>query len=376
MTQPSIPMNDLSRSVLEDRAAISTALERVVDSGWFIHGREHEAFESEFATFVGSTHCIGVANGTDAIEVALRTLGVKSGDKVCTIANAGFYSSTACLAIDAIPVYVDVDPSTLTMSPDALRHALKIAPRAVIATHLYGGLGKIEEISTICREAGVPLIEDCAQATGAIAASGARAGSIGDLGCFSFYPTKNLGAIGDGGAVVTSSDALADRCRQVRQYGWSTRYAVAEVGVNSRLDDLQAAVLRHRLTRLDERNQRRREIAATYQRALADAGCAERLVFTNDPSHVAHLAVVVTDRRDVLRSALETQGVSCDVHYPISDDLQELWELPRRFLVSGNLEATHHACESVLSIPCFPEMTDSEVALVGVALTNAVRSAE
>ena len=376
MTQPTIPMNDLSRAVREDRVAIATALERVVDSGWFIHGGEHAAFESEFATFVGSTHCMAVGNGTDALEVALRTVGVRSGDKVCTIANAGFYSSTACLAIDAIPVYVDIDPITLTMSPDALRRALRVAPKAVIATHLYGGLGAIEEIATICREADVPLIEDCAQATGAITPSGLRAGAIGDVGCFSFYPTKNLGGIGDGGAIVTASDALADRCRKVRQYGWSTRYAVSEVGVNSRLDDLQAAVLRYRLTLLDGRNQRRREIAATYSRVLGDAQCDERLVFQDDASHVAHLAVVHTTRREALRTSLLAEGVSCDVHYPISDDLQELWQLPHRFLVSGDLAMTHAACETVLSIPCFPEMTDDEVARVATALATAVRSAE
>jgi aminotransferase EvaB len=366
-----MPMNDLNRAIHEDRQALDRAIASVLDSGWLIHGKHHAAFEQEFASYLRVKECIGVANGTDALTVALAVLGVQAGDRVITVANAGFYASTACTSLGATPHYVDIDPDTLTMSPRALQEALEHNPAAVVVTHLYGGLAHISQIAALCRDAGVPLIEDCAQATGSVTGDGRRAGTIGDVGCFSFYPTKNLAAIGDGGAIVTNSPQLADNCKMTRQYGWSLRYTVQQEGMNSRLDELQAAVLRYRLTRLDERNQRRRAIASTYAEALSTNTVA-RIIFQNSPAHVAHLAVIRTPYRDALREHLSYSGVPSDVHYPIPDDAQPIWKSLPRNHPPEHLTETHAACSEVLSVPCFPEMTPKEIETVADALRTFI----
>ena len=360
-------MNDLGRLIREDRSSIDRAIGSVLDSGWLIHGTQHQTFEVEFAAYNGSSSCVGVANGTDALIVALGAIGVGPQDIVIMVANAGFYAATACCARGATPHFVDVRQDTLTMDPAALQDALeRTTPKAVIVTHLYGGLADIEEITALCREANVPLIEDCAQATGARTSSGRMAGTFGDLGCFSFYPTKNLAAIGDGGAIVTDSSELAEHCRRIRQYGWSERYTVTRAGVNSRLDEIQAAVLRHRLPRLDERNTRRRAIAASYAAALSKH--ESQLVFWDDASHVAHMTVVRTAFRNDLRAHLETCGISSDIHYPIADDLQEIWQHEKRMRIADDLVETYAAITEIVSIPGFPEMTDEEVNRVVSAL--------
>jgi aminotransferase EvaB len=366
-TLPKIPMNDLGRLIREDRPAIDRAIESVLDSGWLIHGTQHQMFEDEFATYNGSSSCVGVANGTDALTIALGATGVGPQDTVIMVANAGFYAATACCARGATPHFVDVRRDTLNMDPAALRAALeRTTPKAVIATHLYGGLADIEEIAALCRRANVMLIEDCAQAAGARTSSGRMAGTFGDLGCFSFYPTKNLAAIGDGGAIVTDSPELAEHCRRIRQYGWSERYTVTRAGVNSRLDEIQAAVLRHRLPRLDERNTRRRAIAASYAAALSKH--ESKLVFWDDASHVAHMTVVRTAFRNDLRAHLETCGISSDIHYPIADDIQEIWQHEKRMRIADDLVETYAAITEIVSIPGFPEMTDEEVNRVASAL--------
>lgn len=366
-TLPTIPMNDLGRLIREDRSSIDRAIGSVLDSGWLIHGTQHQAFEDEFAAYNGSSSCVGVANGTDALIIALGAIGVGPQDTVIMVANAGFYAATACCARGATPHFVDVRRNTLNMDPAALRAALeRTTPKAVIVTHLYGGLAEIEEIAAICRETNVALIEDCAQATGARTPSGRMAGTFGDLGCFSFYPTKNLAAIGDGGAIVTDSLELAEHCRRIRQYGWSERYTVTRSGVNSRLDEIQAAVLRDRLPRLDERNTRRRGIAAAYTEALSKH--ESQLVFWDDASNVAHLTVVRTAFRDDLRAHLGTCGISSDVHYPIADDRQEIWRREGRTRIADDLVETHAAIAEIVSVPGFPEMTDEEVVRVASAL--------
>ena len=368
-TLPTVPMNDLGRLIREDRPAIDRAIGSVLDSGWLIHGTQHQMFEDEFAAYNGSSSCIGVANGTDALIIALGAIGVGPQDTVIMVANAGFYAATACCARGATPHFVDVRRNTLNMDPAALRAALeRTTPKAVIVTHLYGGLANIEEIAALCRESNVALIEDCAQATGARTPSGRMAGTFGDLGCFSFYPTKNLAAIGDGGAIVTDSPELAESCRRMRQYGWSERYTVTRSGVNSRLDEIQAAVLRDRLPRLDERNTRRRAIAAAYAEALTKH--ESQLVFWDDASNVAHLTVVRTAFRDELRSHLDTYGISSDIHYPIADDLQEIWQHEGRMRIADDLVETYSAIAEIVSVPGFPEMTDEEVVRVASALSE------
>lgn len=355
-------MSSDSRIALFSAAAVNRgidlqgALSRVLASNSFILGQEVARFEAEFASHVGSAHCISVANGTDALELALRAVGVQPGQSVICVANAGFYSSTAIHLVGATPRYVDVDPSTLTMAPQALDRAIGQRPAAVIATHLYGQLADIESLARICRDRGVPLIEDCAQAHGALR-GGRRAGSFADIGCFSFYPTKNLGAIGDGGAVVTQDDRLAAAVRALRQYGWSEKYQVARLGGrNSRLDELQAAVLRAKLPHLDRQNEQRRVIARRYDDAFR--GTALRLPPSLGEDFVAHLYVVRSARRQALRDHLLERGVATDVHYPIADTLQPAWQGAR---AAEPLPVTQEACASVLSLPCYPGLAEAQV---------------
>ncbi|MRR13653.1 DegT/DnrJ/EryC1/StrS family aminotransferase, partial [bacterium] len=259
-----VPFNDPARQVRDLRHELGQALDSVVDSGWFIHGRSHQSFEAAFAEYCGVAACVGVANGTDALEIALRAVGCGPGTEVVTVANAGGYTTTACLAAGATPVFADVDAETLEMSPRALEQVLSPSTKAVVITHLYGQMAEVEALSALARSRGIAVIEDCAQAHGAVRGD-KKAGSFGDLACFSFYPTKNLGALGDGGAIVTDNRELAERCTMLRQYGWAGKYdARIAGGRNSRLDEMQAAVLLVKLPHLDGWNERRRAIAAHY----------------------------------------------------------------------------------------------------------------
>src|SRR3954453_17541427 len=257
-----VPLNDLVRQNLLIHDELVGSARRVIERGWYVLGSEGADFEKAFAAYCDVPHAIGVANGTDAIELALRAVGVGEGDRVATVANAGFYASTSIHAIGARPRYVDVLAKTQSMNVDSLQRLLSQNPvRAVIATHLYGRLADVEAIAAICKPLGIPVIEDCAQAHGATR-NGKAAGSFGDAGCFSFYPTKNLGALGDGGAVTTTNAAIAGRVRQLRQYGWDKKYQVNRAGGrNSRLDELQAALLLAKLPHLDRWNEDRRAIA-------------------------------------------------------------------------------------------------------------------
>jgi dTDP-3-amino-2,3,6-trideoxy-4-keto-D-glucose/dTDP-3-amino-3,4,6-trideoxy-alpha-D-glucose/dTDP-2,6-dideoxy-D-kanosamine transaminase len=340
-----------------------TPLKNVLDSHWYILGNEVKSFEAEFASYVGVNHCISVANGSEALELALRGLGVEQGSRVVAIANAGFYSSTAIHAIGAEPVYVDVDVDTLTMCPKALSSVLDSKPAAIIVTHLYGQLANIEEIVRIASAAGVPVLEDCAQSHGA-RRNGKQAGSFGTIACFSFYPTKNLGALGDGGAVVTHDDQLAARIRQLRQYGWSQKYQVAiPGGRNSRLDEMQAAILRVKLPLLDGWNAQRRSIAQRYNAAFASLDM--KLPASTAEDYVAHLYVVRVKNRTEFAAALKEKLVSTDVHYPIADHKQPAYPAAP----TSSLAVTEQACDTVISLPCFPGLTDEEVSRVIEAVT-------
>ncbi|MDH0748963.1 DegT/DnrJ/EryC1/StrS family aminotransferase [Pseudomonas sp. GD03842] len=338
-------------------------LKNVLDSHWYILGNEVKLFEEEFATYVGVNHCISVANGSEALELALRGLGVEPGHRVVAVANAGFYSSTAIHAIGAEPVYVDVDANTLTMCPKALAAVVETKPAAIIVTHLYGQLANIEEIVRIAAGAGVPVLEDCAQSHGA-RRNGKQAGSFGDIACFSFYPTKNLGALGDGGAIVTNDDHLNTRIRQLRQYGWSQKYQVAiPGGRNSRLDEMQAAILRVKLPLLDSWNEQRRSIAQRYNAAFASLEMQLPASVAED--YVAHLYVVRIKNRADLAAALKAKLISTDIHYPIADHHQPAYPSAP----SQSLTVTEQACDTVISLPCFPGLTDEEVDRVIEAVT-------
>lgn len=335
------------------------AVKRVLDRHWYVLGDEVSGFESEFANYVGVDNCVSMANGTDAIEIALRSVGVERGDLVVTVANAGFYSSTAIHAIGATPLYVDINPSCMTMSVEALAEALKQKPKCVIVTHLYGQMANIKELLALARDAGVLLIEDCAQAHGATF-EGRQAGSWGDAACFSFYPTKNLGAMGDGGAVLTNNDDLAKRLKFLRQYGWSSKYHVGHSGgKNSRLDEIPAAILRLKLPRLDSWNVARRDIASRYNAAFANLGF-DALPSVDD-SYVAHLYVARIKSRDAFREFLKTHGVSTDVHYPVPDHHQIAYPQPH---LVASMEVTDGVCQSLVTLPCFPGMTDDEIDIV------------
>lgn len=361
----SIPFNDLSRSVVALRTEIGAAIARVLESGWFVMGPEHNALEAELAAYVGVKHAINVGNGTDALELGLAALGVGQGDGVLTVANAGAYTSTAALLLGAEPVYVDVDPETLLMSVSTFEEALaQLAekPKAVVVTHLYGALAPVEEIVRVAHSHGIRVLEDCAQSLGA-SVNGRQGGSFADIATTSFYPTKNLGALGDGGALFTDSDELAQSVRWMRQYGWASKYSIEHPhGRNSRLDEMQAAILRVKLPHLDAQNERRRVIHSSYETAAHEGVL---VLNRSQESFIGHLAVIVTENRDEACARVEAAGVKTDVHYPIPDHRQKFPDFTPRPMP---LEVTEWASQAIFSVPLFPELTDEEVAVVTQAI--------
>lgn len=358
-----VPFNDLRRGLLSDRELILEAVTRVVDSGWTILGTEVASFEAEFADWLGVAGAVGVANGTDAIEIALRSVGVEAGDEVITVANAGGYSSVAILAIGAIPVFVDVEPETLCIDPQAALDAVTDRTKAVVVTHLYGQAAQTNLIVQSLRSRSIPVVEDCAQAHGTML-DGHLVGSTGAVAAFSMYPTKNLAALGDAGLVASSDPATLKRSRQLRTYGWEEKYHVTiPGGRNSRLDEVQAAILRSRSSSLAARNARRRAIAAHYRSVAASLDW----VGTMNDNHSAHLCVFRHEHRAKVMASLLDDGVRSDVHYPVPDHAQQalagLGPTP-------HLPITEDACRQVLSVPNFPELADSEVEIVAAALAR------
>jgi dTDP-3-amino-2,3,6-trideoxy-4-keto-D-glucose/dTDP-3-amino-3,4,6-trideoxy-alpha-D-glucose/dTDP-2,6-dideoxy-D-kanosamine transaminase len=350
-------LNDLSKKIANHRGAINVAIKRVLDSSWLVLGPEVKSFEKDFAKYMAVKYCHSVANGTDALELALRALGVKQDDRVATAANAGFYTSTALLAIGAVPFYLDVDLETRVVTINEVERAIREGVKAIVATHLYGqAVQDIVEIAERCHVAGVALVEDCAQAHGA-KVDGKQAGSFGNIGCYSFYPTKNLGALGDGGAIVTNDEALSAKVTRLSQYGWSAKYHVEQTGArNSRLDAMQAAILSEFLPQLDSWNSRRREIASIYSTQINNP--AVILPSDGDESYVAHLYVLRVSQRSSLQTHLRSYDITTDVHYPIPDHRQLIFG--DRF-ASISLPNTEQLAKEVLSLPCYPEMTDDEV---------------
>ena len=337
---------------------------RVLDSHWYIMGEEVKRFEAEFAAYLNVEHCVSVANGSDALELSLRAIGVKSGDKVVTVSNAGFYGSTAIRAVGAEPVYIDICEKSLTMDPEALRAAMVENPKAIIVTHLYGQLADIDAIVSIAKSAGVAVIEDCAQSHGA-QRNGKKCGAYGDIACFSFYPTKNLGALGDGGAIVTDNIELASRVSKLKQYGWEGKYNVAVPGGrNSRLDEIQAAILRMKLPELDGQNEQRRRIAQRYNTAFKAFDL--QVPSSVDDDFVAHLYVVRTSDREGFRKHLAESGVHSDIHYPIPDHLQSAYPVTQVY----DMSVTVQACSTVVSLPCYPGLKDDQVERVISAVST------
>ena len=361
-----IPVSDLSRQNADLLLELESAVNSVLNSGWFIFGENTLRFEAEFADYCQVRHCVSVANGTDALELSLRAAGCQAGSRVATVANAGFYTSTALLAIGARPVYVDID-ERLTLSATDLQRVLDQDPeiQIVVVTHLYGQMADMNNICRLVQSRGIKLIEDCAQAHGAELA-GKKAGSFGQMSTFSFYPTKNLGAIGDGGAVLTNSDELADKLRLLRQYGWRERYKVeCPGGRNSRLDEIQAAILRIKLQHLDNANRQRREIARAYHQAAGSTNLKyPSSGFGTD--YVAHLCVAMHPKRDLLADHLRKNGIATAIHYPIPDYRQPIFQSFEHPL--PELVLTEKAQREILTLPCFPGMTMDEIHRVSEAI--------
>jgi len=361
-----IPLNDPSRAVARDRADIMRAFSRVLDSGHFILGPENELLSQELSEFLGGVGTVLVGNGTDALEIALRSVGVPSKSFVLTVANAGGYATAAIRQVGAIPIYVDIDEANLQMDAEALEEtlsALSEKPSAVIVTHLFGFAAPFLPIVRRLKELAIPLIEDCAQSFGA--KIGAKhVGTFGQIGTTSFYPTKNLAGIGDGGAVFTSEPEYLERATALRQYGWKKKYhSEFPDGRNSRLDELQAAVLRQRLPFLGSQNQIRRSIHSHYRGLESSIGYFPHEAGEN---FVPHLAVMVANNRLDAISTLKRHNIATDIHYPVLDYLQKTNELPQY----PHLPVSEDMSRKILTVPLFPAMYNYEVEAVSNSLQD------
>lgn len=352
-----IPFLNLRSTYDELSGEIDDAYRRVMNSGWYILGNEVSQFEQEFAAYCGAKHCIGVGNGLDALHLILRAMGIGEGDEVIVPANTYIATILAVMYTGATPVLVEPAPHTYTIDPALAEKAVTGRTKVILPVHLYGFPADMDRINAIARAHGLKVVEDAAQAHGACC-RGRRAGTLGDAAGFSFYPGKNLGAFGDGGAVVTNDDEIADRVRVLRNYGSRVKYQNETIGYNSRLDEMQAAVLRVKLAKLDEWNGRRSELAARYREGLAGFG----LVLPEAPSwgdHVWHLFVVRTADRDALQKRLAAAGVGTMIHYPIPPHLQPACACLA--ITEGTLPLTEAIHREVLSLPLGPHLSLAEV---------------
>lgn len=355
------PLPFLSLTPGPDAAAIREAVDRVITRGWFVLGPEVETFELAFAEISGASHAIGVGTGTDGLALTLRALGIGPGDEVITAPVSAAFSALAVMMAGAVPVFADIDPERLTLDPAAVDAAVTSRTAAVMPVHLYGQPADMPAFEALASRHGLALIEDACQAHLATS-NGRPVGSFGAAGVFSFYPTKNLGAIGDGGAVITRDAALAARLRRLRNGGQTERYRHAEFGVNTRLDELQAAVLSARLPFLPEWTARRRAIAARYRSALV--GTSVSVPPEKDPGHVYHLFPVLSGDRAGLREHLTHQGIGTEVHYPIPIPRQGMCaDLPH-----SACPVADRVCASVCSLPLHPRLTDTEIDRVVAAV--------
>ena len=344
--------------------ALRAGIERFLASGRYILGPEVEAFETEFAAFVGANFCVGVGNGTDAVALGLRAVGVSPGDEVITVSHSAVATVAAIEQIGAVPVFADIDSRSRCLDPAQIEALVSPKTKAIVPVHIYGQPAAIDEITSIATNLGLKVIEDCAQAHGA-ELHGRKVGTWGDAAAFSFYPTKNLGALGDGGAVVTSSRETAERLRSLREYGWKERYISSTAGVNSRLDELQAAILRAKLPSLAADNARRREIAAAYCGAIDGVNIVPPASIP-DTLHAMHLFVVECARRDDLQDFLRSAGVGTALHYPEPVHLQPAYA--GRIRGGDRLPKTEALYRRILTLPMYPELSDEQVETICAAL--------
>lgn len=364
-----IRMSDLDSRRPAQAVADREAVLRVLASGRFVLGAEVAAFESEWASTCRTGWAVGVGNGMDAIEIGLRAIGIGPGDEVVTTAMTAFATVLAIIRAGATPVLADIEPATGLMRTDSVERCLSAKTRAILVVHLYGQVRGMDGWLHISRAHQVDLVEDCAQAHLACA-DGVTAGSFGRFGAYSFYPTKNLGAAGDGGSVVGTDDGVGKACRELRDYGQRSRYVHVREGLNSRLDELQAAILRARLAWLEEATRRRQAIAARYQAGLRNPVVTPLAAPETEASHVHHLFVVCCERRDALSQWLAGRGIDSAVHYPIPMHLQPA--LAGICRDPNGLPAAEAHARRCLSIPCHPGLTDGDVEAV-IAAVNAFR---
>ncbi len=360
MDQEFIPVANPRQQYLSHKKEIEDAIQQVLSGGRYILGEAVRNFERNFAAYLGVNHCIGVGNGTDAISIAIRSLGIGKGDEVITVSLTAVATVAAIEMAGAVPVLADINPNDRTIDPSCIISLINERTKAILPVHLYGQPADMETIVSIAKKFQLHVIEDCAQAHGA-AINGKKVGSFGDIACFSFYPTKNLGAIGDGGAIATNSEELARQVQYLREYGWKERYISEFPGVNSRLDELQAAILSVKLAHLEADNLKRMELARQYIQALD--GCSFKLpLIKSNSTHAMHLFVIEHDNREVLKKYLEAEQIGTAIHYP-----QAVHQQPAylgRLKGAADLPITEKIVPRLLSLPMYPELHTEQVARI------------
>jgi dTDP-4-amino-4,6-dideoxygalactose transaminase len=358
-----IPAANPRAQYLSHQSEINAAIAAALDGNRYILGPQTQAFEQEFAAYLGVRFASGVGSGTEALHVAIRACGLGPGDEIITVSHTAVATVSAIELAGATPVLVDIDPVTYTIDPDKIEQAITPRTRAIIPVHLYGAAAHLNPIIDLARRHHLKVIEDCAQAHGARYAARV-VGSFGDVACFSFYPTKNLGAIGDGGLVATNDPAIAENLNLLRQYGWRERYVSEIAGWNTRLDELQAAILRVKLRHLDEDNAKRRALAAIYDEQLA--GVVTIPIEPVNTRHAYHLYVIRHPRRDALLQFLHERGIGTAIHYPVPIHLQPAYR--GRLGDVGSLPKTERAAQEIVSLPMYPELSEDDVRTVAQAI--------
>jgi dTDP-4-amino-4,6-dideoxygalactose transaminase len=362
MTDDFIQVANPHAQYLAYAAEIRDAIQRVLDGGHYVLGEEVAAFEAEFAAYVGVSAAVGVGSGTDALALALRAVGVRAGDEVVTVSHSAVATAAAIRQIGAEPVFADIDAERRCLDPEAIAAICTERTRAIVPVHIYGQPADMAAILALAKQRSLPVVEDCAQAHGA-AIGETRVGGFGAVAAFSFYPTKNLGAIGDGGAVVTSDPTIAERLRLLRQYGWRERYISESDGFNSRLDELQAAILRVKLRHLDADNGRRRQIAAAYGQALTDSPLRGPRAVPGT-LHAMHLYVLECEERDRFEHYMQAKGIGTGRHYPLAIHQQPAYAGCRK----GSLARTEQLYRELVTLPLYPQLSEEEVRRICAAL--------
>ncbi len=366
----SIPLINPRASYLDCKEEIDAAIARVMESGRYILGQEVAAFEQEFAAYIGVQFGIGVGSGTEALHIALKACGIQPGDEVITVSHTAVATVAAIQLCGARPILIDIDPQTFVIDANRIERAITSRTKVILPVHLYGNVADMQSIRSIADRHGLRIVEDCAQSHGATY-GGQKSGALGNLAAFSFYPTKNLGAFGDAGMVVTNDPELSDLVRLLREYGWRQRYVSEIPGLNSRLDELQAAILRVKLKYLDQWNEERRKKAKIYTGMLSPLGivCPSEGLGVK---HVYHLYVIRTRERDALQAFLKKKGIQTLIHYPVPIHLQKAYkDLGYRH---GDLPLTEQCSLEILSLPFFPELKECEIGEVAESIRSFMKN--